>query len=318
MKYYFLFLLCVPMAVLSQSTLPETVQQLFDNKEYTKAETMLVAAVKNSPDDRQLIELLGDAYGYQENWDKAIENYERLVEIDDYNANYHYKYGGAMGMKALKVSKLRALGLIGGVKRSFNRAAELDPNHIEVRWAMVELYMQLPGIIGGSYKKSMKYANELEDLSKVDGYLAKGYIYEYDDEPEKAEEYYKKAIAIGGSTTCYDKLTDLYVKENQPLKAIANLEESRERHQRNAMHYQIGKVAADYNIQLEKGEKCLYAYIKNYTAKDGVPVCWAYYRLSQIFKHRGDKQKALEWINKALAAEKLDPFEEHKEKVLDM
>jgi tetratricopeptide (TPR) repeat protein len=317
MKYYFLFLFCIPVALLGQD-IATTAQQLFDSKQYNKAETLLVEAVKNSPNDKQLIELLGDAYGFQKNWDKAIENYELLVEMDDNNANYHYKYGGAMGMKALEVSKFKALGLIGGVKRSFNRAAALDPNHIEVRWAMVELYMQLPGIIGGSYRKSMKYANELENLSKVDGYLAKGYIYEYDDEPELAEEYYKKAIAIGGSTTCYEKLTDLYVKENKPTKAIANLEEAHQKHQRNAMHYQIGKVAADYNIQLEKGEQCLYTYIKNYTAKDGVPVCWAYYRLSQIFKHKGNKQKALEWINKALAEEKRDPFTAHKEKVLAM
>ncbi|PTX60939.1 tetratricopeptide repeat protein [Kordia periserrulae] len=317
MKHYFLVLLCIPMFCLSQTT-EETVAQLFDKKQYSKAETILKEAVAASPNNRQLIELLGDAYGYQKKWDGAIENYEKLVEMDDFNANYHYKYGGAKGMKALEVNKFKALGLIGDVKRAFKRAAELDPTHIDVRWAMVELYMQLPGIVGGSYKKSMKYANELENLSKVDGYLAKGYIYEYDDEPKKAEEYYKKAIEVGGSMTCYDKLTNLYVKENQPLKAIANLEKSHTKHQRNAMHYQIGKVAADYNIQLEKGEKCLYLYITNYTSKDGVPVCWAYYRLSQIFKHKGNKQKALEWINKALAEEKLDPFTEHKAEVLAM
>ncbi|KAB8154089.1 hypothetical protein EZY14_006540 [Kordia sp. TARA_039_SRF] len=317
MKHYFLFLLCIPMLCASQTT-EELVTKLFDKKQYSQAETILKKAVADAPNNRQLIELLGDAYGYQKKWDGAIENYEKLVEMDDYNANYHYKYGGAKGMKALEVNKFKALGLIGDVKRAFKRAAELDPTHIDVRWAMVELYMQLPGIVGGSYKKSMKYANELENLSKVDGYLAKGYIYEYDDEPAKAEEYYKKAIEVGGSMTCYDKLTNLYVKQDEPLKAIANLEKSHTKHQRNAMHYQIGKVAADYNIELEKGEKCLYLYITNYTAKDGVPVCWAYYRLSQIFKHKGNKQKALEWINKAIADEKLDPFTEHKEKVMAM
>ena len=79
----------------------------------------------------------------------------------------------------------------GDVKDAFLKAAELDPNHIDTRWALVELYIQLPGIIGGSKSKSFKYANELEALSKVDGYLAKGYIYEYDNEPENAEKYYK-------------------------------------------------------------------------------------------------------------------------------
>lgn len=305
------------MCVWSQTT-AESIAQLFEKKQYQKAETILKEALKKAPNDVELIELLGDSYGYQKKWDEAIENYERLVKMDDTNANYHYKYGGAMGMKALIVNKFRALGLIGDIKSSFKRAAELDPNHIDVRWAMVELYMQLPGLLGGSFKKSMKYANELEQLSKVDGYLAKGYIYEYDDEPELAEKFYKKAIEVGGSLTCYEKLTKLYEKQDQPLKAIENIERSHKKHQRNAMHYQIGKVAADYNIQLEKGEKCLYLYITNYTSKDGVPVSWAYYRLAQIFTHRGDKQKALEWINKALVEDDLKPFKKQKEVILAM
>lgn len=317
MKYYFFILLSIPMLLMSQTT-TERVEQLFESKQYSKAETILKEAVKKLPNDYKLLELLGDAFGYQEKWDDAIEYYEKLVGIDDTNANYHYKFGGATGMKALIVNKFRAIGLIGDVKRSLKRAAELDPNHIDVRWALVELYMQLPGIIGGSKRTSMKYANQLENLSKVDGYLAKGYIHEYDDEPKLAEQFYKKAIEIGGSLTCYDKLTKLYEKQEEPLKVIANIEKSHQKHQRNAMHYQIGKVAADYNLELEKGEKCLYLYITNYTSKDGVPVSWAYYRLAQIFKHKADKEKALEWINKALAEEELKPFKKKKEEILAM
>ncbi|WP_430411990.1 tetratricopeptide repeat protein [Kordia sp.] len=316
-KYYFLLFVCTPMFLWSQ-TPSETVTDLFAKKQYNKAITVIESELDKSPNNKQFIEFLGDAYGYQENWDEAIDNYEKLVEMDDSNANYHYKYGGAMGMKALNVNKFRALGLIGDIKRSFKKAAELDPTHIDTRWALVELYMQLPGIVGGSKRTSMKYANELQNLSKVDGYLAKGYIYEYDDEPELAEKYYKMAIEIGGSLTCYKKLTDLYEKQKQPKKAIANIEKAHQKHQRNALHYQIGKVAAEYNLELEKGEKCLYIYIENYTAKDGVPKSWAYYRLAQIFKHKRNKQEALKWIDKALAEKELKPFKKQKAVILGM
>jgi len=66
------------------------------------------------------------------------------------------------------------------------------------------------------------------------------------------------------------------------------------------MHYQIGKVCADYNVQLDKGEFCLKVYIDNYSARDGVPKAWAYYRLAQINKHKNDKNEALKWIDKAI------------------
>lgn len=314
----FLFLLLFPMFGFSQSIVIE-VNQLFQQKQFVKAEKIASAYVKQNPSDLKVIELLGDAYGHQKKWDNAIEQYKKLVNTKNENANYHYKYGGALGMKALEVNKFKALGIIGDVKEAFLKAAELDPKHIDVRWALVELYMQLPRIIGGSKKRSLKYANELEQLSKVDGYLAKGYVYEYDKEPELAENYYKKAIKVGGSLTCYEKLTNLYKTENQPAKAITTIEEAYEKHNKNHLHYQIGKVSADYNIELDKGERCLKMYIENYSAKDGVPIEWAYFRLAQINKNRHNKTEALKWIDKALnVRQDFKQAKEEREKILSL
>lgn len=295
----FIIVLLFPLVIFSQSAMDD-VEQLFKQKEFIKAEQVMTGYVSKNPKDLKGVELLGDAYGHQKKWDDAIGQYQRLVDRDANNANYHYKLGGSLGMKALSVSKLKALGLIGDIKNSFLKAAALDSKHIDARWALVELYMQLPGIVGGSKKKSLKYANELQLLSRVDGYLAKGYIFEYDDEPKLAENYYKKAIKVGGSLACFEKLTNLYKEQNQPEKAISNLEQAQEKLKRNALHYQLGKVCADYNVQLDKGEHCLKVFVKNHSVKDGVPLEWAYYRLAQIFKHRMDKKEALTWIDKAL------------------
>ena len=299
MRLLFLFFM-LPFIAVSQSFQQE-VMQLFEEKKFVIAEKRILTYIAENEESALTIELLGDAYGHQRDWNKAIKQYKKLVAIDDTNANYHYKYGGALGMKALKVNKVQALGMIGDIKRSFTRAAQLDPEHIDARWALVELYMQLPGIVGGSKKKSLKYADELFALSKVDGYLARGYVYEYDKQPELAEKNYKKAIEIGGSLTCFQELSDFYQAQDQPENAIATIEQSYEKHNKNALHYQIGKVCADYNIQLDKGERCLKEYIKNYSAKDGVPVGWAYFRLAQIYKNRRMKTEALQWIDKALA-----------------
>jgi tetratricopeptide (TPR) repeat protein len=313
-----LFLLLLPLFGFSQSNVIE-INQLLKQKQFVKAEQLAIAFVKENPNNLKALELLGDAYGHQKKWDNAIEQYKKLVENNDKNASYHYKYGGALGMKALEVNKFKALGIIGDVKEAFLRAAELDPEHIDTRWALVELYMQLPGIIGGSKKKSLKYANELEQLSKVDGYLAKGYIYEYDKEPELAESYYKKAIEAGGSLTCYDKLTSFYQSEKLPQKAIATIEEAYEKHNKNHLHYQIGKVSADYNIELDKGERCLKMYIENHSAKDGVPIEWAYFRLAQIHKNRNNKTEALQWIDKALDIRpSFKQAKEEKQKILQL
>ncbi|WP_223549437.1 lipopolysaccharide assembly protein LapB [Aestuariivivens sp. NBU2969] len=313
----FLVFLLFPILMFGQLDV-KNITTLFKGQQYLQAEKVIIDFLTNHPNHLQAIELLGDAYGHQKKWDQAIVQYKRLLEVNALEANYHYKYGGVLGMKALE-NKLKSLGFIGDIKASFLRAAELDPNHIEVRWALVELYMQLPGILGGSKSKSLTFAEELENLSTVDGYLAKGYIYEYDDEPELAEKYYRLAINVGGSLTCFSILTSFYESTDKPDKAIKTVEDAQQKYNRNALHYQIGKIAAEYNVQLQKGEQCLKAFIENYSIQDGVPKAWAHYRLAQIHMHKKNKQEALKYIDLALAElPKIKPFKVYREKIMQL
>jgi len=299
MKTFYILFICLPTIIFGQSQF-ETVEQLFQQGEFTKAQELLSSYVAKNPKDLKGLELLGDAYTYLKKWDSAIDSYEKLTELDSKNAHYFYKYGGAMGMKALSVNKISALSLTGDIKKAFLKSAELDPKHIGVRWALVELYMQLPGIAGGSKNKSLEYAEELEKLSPVDGYLAKGFIYESDKQIERAEFYYKKAIRVGGSLVCFNKLTTLYENQKQPEKAIANVEATLEKHEHEMLYYQIGKFAAEYKIQLKKGEQNLVTFLEKYKGEDLTPKAWAHYRMAQIHKHKGDKAGALKFIDLAI------------------
>lgn len=296
-----LFICFSPILLWGQSDFDRGVQ-LFEKEQFDWAKVYFLKDLKSHPDRIKSIEYLGDIAAYNKDWDTAIDRYKRLLEEDDHNANYHFKYGGSLGMKALKISKIRAVGYVSLIKRHLKQAALLDPNHVEVRWALVELYMQLPGILGGSEDVAIDYAQELMDISPVDGYLSMGYVAEYSDRPDDAETYYRKAIEIGGSPLTYEKLTKLYENQKKPQDAINNASESLRIHKRNQLNYQIGKIAAQYKLESELGIRCLQAYIDNHSVKDGVPVDWAYLRLAQIYRNMGDTEKALEWIEKAIAS----------------
>jgi tetratricopeptide (TPR) repeat protein len=126
----------------------------------------------------------------------------------------------------LEVNKFRALGMIDEIRESFEKAIKLDPGHIDARWALVEFYMQLPRIVGGSEGKAIRYSNELLKLSPIDGYMSRGRIEEYYKRYNSAELQYKKAIAIGSSIKSYQMLADLYKnKMNQPERARITLED---------------------------------------------------------------------------------------------
>ncbi|MCZ8169323.1 MAG: tetratricopeptide repeat protein [Flavobacterium sp.] len=185
-------------------------EQWFKAQKWEQAKVCFEKSLREQPNAPKTIEYLGDIAGKQEDWDAAIDRYGTLKSRFPNNANYWYKYGGAMGMKAKSVSKFKALGLIDDVEAAFLKAAQLDAKHVDTRWALVMLYLELPGILGGSENKAIKYANELMGISKVDGFMAKGYIDEYFKRYVKAEAHYLKAHEIGHSKTTYQKLYHLY------------------------------------------------------------------------------------------------------------
>jgi tetratricopeptide (TPR) repeat protein len=225
MKKIVLLFVLFPVLIWSQSNF-DTAEKLFKEDKFELARPIFESILKESPLNLKVIEYLGDIAGHVKSWDKAIAYYKKLKQLKPSEANYYYKYGGALGMKATKVNKFKALGMIGEVRSSFEKAIILNPKHIEARWALIELNLQLPGIVGGSQSEAIKYSDELLKLSPIDGYLSKGHINEYFKRYLDAEQQYKKAIALSGSKTSYLMLANLYKnKMNDPEKAKLVLEE---------------------------------------------------------------------------------------------
>ncbi len=204
-------------------TLFEKGEKLFKEKKYTEAKGLFESYLKSVPNHQKTIEYLGDIAGSSKKWDIAIDYYQKLKNQNPNSANYWFKYGGAMGMKAKSVNKFKALGMIDDIETAFLTAATLDKKHIETRWALVILYIELPEIVGGSEKKGAKYAEELLSISKVDGYLAKGYIDVYYKRYKAAEVSLLKAHQIGKSATTYAKLFDLYMNKLKDKEKALNI-----------------------------------------------------------------------------------------------
>lgn len=192
----------------------------FQKKQYAQAQLLFEKVLVQSPSQLKAVEYLGDIQCYLGHFQAALPYYQKLKKQKPSEAEYHYKYGGVLAMLAKESNAFKAYSMIGEIKSELGKAIQLNPNHIGARWALIELYLQLPLIAGGSEKKAMQYATELLQVSTVDGYLARGHIEEYYKRYAAAEKQYKKAIAVGQSATTYQKLADLYKnKMDQPEKA---------------------------------------------------------------------------------------------------
>ena len=216
MKQLVFFCILFPLLIFPQSDFDKG-EKLFREEKFEQAQVLLEHVLVTQPSNLKAIEYLGDVAGRNKSWDKALGYYKKLKQLKPTEANYYYKYGGVLGMKAKESSKFQALGMIGEIKESFEKAITLNPKHIEARWALVMIYIQLPVIVGGSETKAVKYSNELLKLSPVDGYLSKGQIEEYFKRYSLAEQQYKKAIAAGSTKVGGQMLANLY--KNKMKKA---------------------------------------------------------------------------------------------------
>ena len=229
MRSKLFFLLLISHCVFSQSNF-EKAEKLYDQGKYTLARPIFENIYKENLGQIKAIEYLGDISVQLKEWDKAIGYYQKLKNLKPNEANYYYKYGGVLGLKYKEGGKWVAIRLIGDMKESFEKALVLNPKHIEARWAMIEYYLQVPVLFGGSEKKAQRYADELMKLSTVDGYLSKAHIDEYFQRYKSAEKNYVKAIEIGGSKNTYERLASLYkVKLHDSEKAKKILEQYQEK-----------------------------------------------------------------------------------------
>ena len=228
MKIFSALIFLISIATMANSDF-EKAEQLFQQNKLVEAKLLFEKHLKTKPNHTKTLEYLGDIAGRSKNWYEAIGYYKKIKVQLPKNADYHFKYGGVLGMKAKEINKFKALRLIGDVEDSFLTAAKLDSKHIDTRWALVTFYIELPGIVGGSEIKAQKYADELMNLSKVDGYMAKGYIDEYFKRYAKAEINYKKAHEIGHSKTTFQKLYDLYQNKMKQTQKATELKKQFEK-----------------------------------------------------------------------------------------
>ena len=219
MKKLLLLFMLWPILIWSQSNF-EKAEKLFHAKKYEEAQVLFEGILKSKPSDIKTLEYLADITAHQKAWLKAAEYYKKLKELKPTEADYFYKYGGSLAMRAMEVNKFKALVLVDDMKQAFEKAIALNPRHIPARWALIELYLQLPGIVGGSESKALGYSNELMQFSPVDGYMSKGRIDEYFKRYTLAEKNYIKANEIGKSKITFQKLYNLYLnKLKDPKKA---------------------------------------------------------------------------------------------------
>ncbi len=213
-----LVILLIASVATAQSKLDRAVQFVKEGQ-YDIAAPMLEQIAKEPPGNASACYYLG-IINMASDYDRSIQYLEKAIELNYGDAEYHLTLGNAYGIKAAGGSIFGKIGAAGNCLKQFKLATQLDPKYADARAALIEYYLQAPGIIGGSVEKALAEADTIKMMDPCRGYLEEGRIYENRKDAAKQLQSYEKALSVDPkSLVAYRALLWFYSGRKDEKKA---------------------------------------------------------------------------------------------------
>jgi tetratricopeptide (TPR) repeat protein len=135
---------------------------------------------------------------HQEKYDDAIDYFDDGIDEDENYVENHF-WRGKSYLEELKTANFMTTALYASKSlSSFEKAVEVDPNHIDARLNLAGYYQNAPAIGGGSNTKAIEQYEAVNKLNSSIGYshFMLGRLYEGEEEFDKADSCFKKAIEV--------------------------------------------------------------------------------------------------------------------------
>ena len=266
-----------PWLISSQLKTPFLTNDYQSDHDYIKELKFL----KNHPDretERIIKSIAKWAYDHND-WDTAIENYERLLVYSP-SANNYFNLAVAAARKSLEVPRFLSVPYVIKARKSALIAHEFQPKEGDYLNLLIQLYAEIPELLGGSVAFAKKKADELRDIDTLAGGMMQAYIFELKNNFQAS----RSKIA--------EVFYNLKEDHNDPDRWGKELGKN--------LIFELGRAAAEYQIEPDLGILLLKHYQEDFVFKDNYPLEWAYYYQSKIYLYKGNKNEAIASLNKAL------------------
>lgn len=107
----------------------------------------------------------GEKFYQSGQYEDAIQAFQKAVEMDPENAEYHHWLGKSYGQLASQSGIFKAYALSKKTREQLERAVELDDCNIDALADLLKYYEQAPSFLGGGAEKAEKIRNRLRELN---------------------------------------------------------------------------------------------------------------------------------------------------------
>ena len=240
---------------------------------------------------------LGKVAQKQQDLEAALDAFEEAADRENDNPMYLKAFGQVSCNLAQKVSMFRAAGLASDCKKSFEKVAQLVPEDIDNRDALIGFYLGAPAIAGGSEEKALMQAKEIAKRHPERGALALARVYQKQEKFVEAIAELDKAIAVSENpnTVLFSKgVLQQSQKDWQGARSSFKAVLQKEPSYSDAW-YQLGRSAllAENSEWYEEGQAAFETYLKADVDETRSPSkAWASLRLGQLLDKMGKSGEA--------------------------
>jgi tetratricopeptide (TPR) repeat protein len=241
--------------------------------------------------------------------DAALVKLQDCVKNTPQIAACHYGVGAVTGIQVLAQGMMKAAFGIGQVRDEFIEALDIDPTFYLARSGLVQFYLMVPGIAGGSVAKAREVAHAAVLRQPEYAKMLDASILEYDDRLADAERLLA-TVQAGSDPALADELRSQwiglgfdYLQAKQPDKARAAFERvARDKANQVEAHYGLARALSDQ--QQWDAAIAEYQLAARLPGHDGLPLD---YRLGVAFEGKGDVAQARAAYGRYLASANTTP-----------
>jgi len=241
--------------------------------------------------------------------DAGVRTAESCIARHADQAVCYYALGSVQSLQALSGGAMKAISLAGKVKSNMQRALELDPALFEARLGLVQFYLRVPGMVGGSVPKARELADDLSSRQPEQARLLRAMI-AANDKNWAEEERELRVVKPGEDLPLKFALREAWGQLGTDLMWAKQPEKSREIF--NALqrdwpkhalgYYGMGRVEASLGHQDEAIR--LYEKAATLDGADKLPID---HRLGQALADKGDKAAAQRALERFVANKRSNP-----------
>jgi tetratricopeptide (TPR) repeat protein len=196
---------------------------------------------------------LANIYIQDRRYSKAFSLYDRLCDRDPNRFAYQFGRGASAGFLLSGTPSFRSLRYVVQLRSSFEAAIRLQPNSLVARRALLNIYLGLPRLLGGSQTKAEQQLKAIQSINPLEGALA-GAIYAMNSNDQSA---------FG----------------QQAQMAYHN---SKHQFVVNDSRYELAMISSYFFKDSERAIQLLNDFLANSNSGDQYPPVFARYRLAEL------------------------------------